>query len=429
MTMAYMDCQNGISGDMTLGALLDLGLPIEQLEEGLKKLNLDGWHLHTEKVLRCGISGTRVVVHDHSHRHGHHRRSGHDQHGPEPEDWHDQHPEQHHHGHDHNHGHRSFREIAHLIEQSGLPTDVRDSAVEAFRRIGVVEADIHGTTLDRIHFHEIGAVDSIIDLVGAFLGFHLLGITRVESSVVSVGGGTIRVAHGMMPVPAPATVRLLEGVPIQAGPVTTAELTTPTGAAILSVLCERYGPLPSMTVAKVGYGAGTRDFPEHPNLLRIVVGGASREEQIPLVRQDIVVLTAEMDDINGECVGFALERLREAGALDALVESVQMKKERPGIRLQVLAPPERAHALAAMILRETSTLGVRWSPTMRYTLERRTIVVDTAYGPIRGKTAEWGDEVLRVAPEYEDLRTVALQSQQPIQRILEAFHQAIASRQ
>jgi uncharacterized protein (TIGR00299 family) protein len=257
------------------------------------------------------------------------------------------------------------------------------------------------------------------------LGFHELGIRRILSSPVAVGGGTIKVAHGIMPVPAPATVRLLQGVPIRTGPVDTTELTTPTGAALLSVLCDGYGPMPDMVIDRVGYGAGTRDFPGHANLLRIVLGTDTQAAApFPGLREEIVILTAELDDMSGQALAHAVEILRNAGALDVLLEPIQMKKDRPGVRLQVIARPEQEVALATIALRETTTLGIRAQVVRRYALKRHMVTVETPYGPIRGKAAEWGDTVLRVVPEFDDIRAAAFQAQVPLIAVLQAFARA-----
>lgn len=490
MSLTYLDCYSGISGDMTLGALLDLGLAQQDLEKALGTLEVSGWRLEVQKVLKTGIRATyaQVVVaeaeagHHHHHHHSHHHEQdvhhshehsqapshshphdhhshdnhsqdsyGHDAHrhhdhhgdhgrhqwGEHPQDSQGQSNNAHSHSHDHTHhqhhhgDHRSFQDIRRLIEKSGLPAEVREKSIEAFHRIGVVEADIHGTTLDRIHFHEVGAVDSIVDLVGAIFGFHELGLKKVASSPVAVGGGTVKAAHGIMPVPAPATVRLLKGIPLTPGPNTQSELTTPTGAALLSVLVtEGYGPLPAMAIEAVGYGAGTRDFSTHANTLRILTGQATcAPAAVASVAETLTVLSTEIDDMDGESLGFALELLREQPVLDVVLEPVQMKKGRPGQRIQVLIRPEFEFQIVKTFLRCTTTLGVRANTVKRYAADRKAVSVNTKFGPILGKKASWLGEDLRITPEYEDLRRVARQKGLTVIELAQVFHVSVAQGQ
>lgn len=394
MTTAYFDCFSGISGDMTLGALVDLGLPIDGLRSALKSLPVQGYTIESKRVMRCGIGATYVTVRSDEH-----------------------------------HPHRHFSHIRKIIEGSGLAPRVKERAVDAFHRIAVAEAAIHETTVEKIHFHEVGAVDAIVDIVGAMWGLDELGIGRVEASPVAVGSGTVRAAHGEMPVPAPATARLLEGIPVCTGPVA-GELATPTGAAILATVCERFGPLENFSISKIGYGAGTREYEKHTNYLRVLVGqSAGAGTGLPVDRQELAMITTEIDDMPAELFGHVLEQLFAAGCLDACAVPVQMKKNRPGTSLQVLVEPGRVESTLELLFRETTTFGVKVVRCDRYALRRRQESVETELGPVQVKVGLWGDSVLKATPEYEDCRRIAAERQVPLARVFAIVNAALTRSQ
>lgn len=451
MTVAYFDCFSGISGDMILGACVDAGVPFDELKAVLKSLPVDGYEITQRRVQRCGIGATQVQVrltgeahshdhhhhhhhhdhdhghshpHDHSHSHSHDHEHPHDHdhahtHGHSHTHTHDHshdHSHSHSHSHDHHHhAHRGFSEIRDIIQQSQFSDQVKSRAIEAFRRIAVEEAAVHETTIEAVHFHEVGAVDAIVDIVGAMWCLERLGVSRVLASAVAVGSGTVHCAHGEMPVPAPATARLLRGKPIVTGPVT-GELATPTGAAILTTVAEAFGPLENFAIDQVAYGAGTREYPQHTNYLRLFLGSSSAPaaaSTLPVQRETLSVITTEIDDTTPEILGAAMENLFAAGALDCYFIPVQMKKNRPAISLQVLCEPAKTDALVEILLRQTTTLGVKIFACERLSLPRNVETVQTRYGPVRVKQALWGAEVLRGVPEFGDCLQLAAQANVP----------------
>jgi len=347
----YLECASGAAGDMILGALLDAGLPADELRRALGSLGVDA-ELHISKVLRAGVTATHFRVaekavaahahHDHGHDHGHHHDHGHDHH--------------HHHHHDHD-GHRSLKEIAHLIGHSALSTAGKARAVALFRQLAEAEAAIHGLTVDEVHLHEVGALDSIVDIVGAVFAFEWFAIEDIVASPLNVGGGTVEIAHGTFPLPAPATVKLLTGVPVYSTGAQM-ELVTPTGALLVSNYAKSYGPMPAMTIAAAGYGAGTADRPGVPNVVRVVIG-----ERTALAERaepgGVLKIECEIDDMSPQLFGPVTERLFAAGALDVFLTSVQMKKGRPGTLLTALVPGDRREAICDVLFRETTTIGVR----------------------------------------------------------------------
>lgn len=376
----YFDCFSGASGDMVLGALLDAGLPLEELRRALGSLAIEGASIASERVLRAGVSATKFRVENtpaHAHSHSH----------------------EHLHGHagDHGHGHRSLADINALIERSALSPGAQARAKELFLRLGEAEAAIHQMPIEKIHLHEVGALDSVIDIVGAVFALEWFAADRVVSSPLNVGGGTVKSAHGLFPVPAPATVRLLTGVPVYSSGVQS-ELVTPTGALLISAYASSFGPTPAMTVSKVGYGAGDRDLPNTPNVLRVLVGESSEQP----AAERIVVLECEIDDMNPQIFGSVMDRLYAAGALEVYFSSVQMKKNRPGTLLTILALPETREILAAIVFRETTTIGVRYHDVMRERLEREILAVETALGAVRFKIARLGGKVVNASPEFDD---------------------------
>jgi uncharacterized protein (TIGR00299 family) protein len=419
--IAYFDCFSGASGDMVLGALLDLGLPLDGLRSALGSLEIEYGSVSADRLLRAGVSGTKFHVEEHAapavtatatrsaahgqaHRHGHGHRQAHD-HAPEG-------------GHG-AHGHHTLKEIGEAIERSALSRQGKDRALRMFHRLGEAEAAIHDVPLDRIHLHEVGALDSIIDIVGTVYGMEWLGVDRIVASPLNVGSGTVVCAHGTFPVPAPATARLLEGVPVYAGEVT-GELVTPTGALILTEYAESFGPLPAMRIRSIGYGAGTRDYEKHPNVLRVLVGeseGASR------VVEQILVLECEIDDMNPQLFGPLMDRLQQAGALDVFYAPVQMKKNRPGTLVTVLAPPAEREGLTGILFAETTTIGVRFQEVQRERLEREITSIATPVGPIRFKVATRDGRVFNASPEFDDCAKAAAEHGLPIKDV-----QAIASK-
>jgi uncharacterized protein (TIGR00299 family) protein len=328
MNLAYFDCFSGISGDMTLGALIDAGCDVARLRSGLQRLQVLGWELSAEKVWKNGMAATYAKVKT-----------------------------------EHQTKHRSLTDILEILKKSELVPQVRDRASSIFQRLGEAEARVHDVPLEKIHFHEVGAVDAIVDIVGACIGFHALGIDKFACSSLNVGGGTAKMAHGVLPVPAPATANLLQGKPTYSNGVQR-ELVTPTGAAIVATLCDSFGPQPPMTVSAIGYGAGTADLEGQPNVLRIMVG-ESAEKTVPGYDEEISVIEANLDDMNPQIYGYFLERALAAGALDVYTTPVQMKKNRPGTLLTVLCKPQDSNALTSLIFAETTTFGVRTTTAQR----------------------------------------------------------------
>ena len=389
MKVAYFDCFAGASGDMVLGSLVDAGLPLATLEEALRVLPVHDYRLEATKERRGPITGTRVsVIVDSGPKHR-----------------------------------RSLQDIQQLIDNARLPKTVQESALDAFTRLATVEAGIHGVPVQDVHFHEVGATDAIVDVVGAFLGLELLGVRRFYCSAFPGGQGTISGSHGTLPLPAPATLGLLAQAqaPVRPAPKTTTdlgELLTPTGAAILTRAAAYFQP--EMTLQAVGYGVGTRDHPELPNLLRVWLGEAPEG---PVPAGEVQLLETNIDDMNPELYGYVSERLFEWGALDVWWTAIQMKKNRPGTLLSVLAKPQDANTLAAVLLAETSTLGVRTQTLRRWEAERDQIEVATPLGPARVKAKRWDGKVQRLAPEYESCAALARQHRLPlaeVYRIVEA---------
>ena len=372
MKIIYFDCFAGIAGDMTVAALLELGLPLETLREGLAALPFSGYTLESSKVLRHGIAGTLFRV----------QLSGADQ------------------------PHRHYDSIAAMIEAAPLKERVKELSQRIFRRLAEAEAKVHGVALERVHFHEVGAVDSIADIVGTAIGLDYLGVQKIYASGLPFGRGFVQTAHGRLPVPAPATALLMEGIPLT-GDIGEGERVTPTGAAIIAALAEGFGPPPPMRPERFGYGAGEKDFPELPNLLRLVLGDSAAAGA---EAQEVLVLETQLDDMNPEIFGFLMERLLGAGALDVTFSALQMKKNRPGTLLSVLAEPRDLEKLSGIILSESTAIGLRYYPVRRITLERRIEERATSLGPVRVKVLENG----RVAPEFEECRRLALERGVPL---------------
>lgn len=407
----YFDCFAGAAGDMVLGALLDAGLPIEALTQALGSLGV-GHQLKATRVVRAGITATHVDLvaaagHDDGHRDQHHDHGS----GKDPEHHHGHH----HGGHDqlHSHEHRSLAEISHLIGHSALSAAGKARAIELFRRIGEAEAAIHNMSIDEVHLHEVGAVDSIVDIVGAVFALEWFCIDNIVASPLNVGGGMVEMAHGVFPVPAPATLRLLAGAPVYSSGIE-AELLTPTGALIVSSYARAYGPMPAMTVERIGYGAGTRDLGKVPNVLRVVIGERTSASAAPPDVETIVQLECEIDDMSPQLFGPVSDRLFAAGALDVFLTAAQMKKGRPGTLLTVLAPPDKREALCDLVFRETTTLGVRFQEMWRETLDRKWVDVAVTGGTVRVKVATRRGEIVNAAPEFEDCVRVATATGRPV---------------
>jgi uncharacterized protein (TIGR00299 family) protein len=387
MKIAYFDCIAGASGDMILAALLDAGLALESLQQMLDALGLPEAELRASRVQKNGFGATKldVIVADDVHE-------------------------------------RHLADIEEVVRQSELPPAIKDKAITTFRRLGQVEAGIHGTSLDKVHLHELGGVDTIVDVVGAYWALEALGIERVYSSPLPLGRGFVRGAHGRIPLPAPATVALLNGVPV-VGSALDIELVTPTGAVLLTSLSESFGPIPAMTLSSVGYGAGTRDLPI-PNLLRVMIGEIDAQPGTP-TRETLVKLETNVDDLNPEIYDHVMARLFEAGALDAFLCPVQMKKNRPAAWLHVLCRHDAAESLTAILFEETSTLGVRRQLVERQALPRALHTIDTRYGSVRVKVAELGPGQTKASPEYEDCRRLAVEHGVPLREVYRAVEAAI----
>ena len=431
MRIAYLDCFSGISGDMFLGALIDAGVSSQIFERAVTALNV-GARLEISKVNRSGIGATKVDVivivngekdlprvgrtgvsdpHEHSEHH------------------HPAHHEHQHHEHPHHEQGRSLAEIRQIIRKAHIGEAAKSKAIAIFEKLGEAEAKIHNVLVEEIHFHEVGAVDALVDIVGAAVGAEALGVDEIVCSPLNVGGGTVTCAHGTFPVPAPATVELLKGCPVYSSGLE-AELVTPTGAAIVAVLSSRFAAFPEMKIERTGYGAGSQDFPGRANVLRITVGEVTsiknagegaRTTQVRAthaLQETIVVLEANLDDLNPQVFGYVMERLLEAGALDVFGTPVQMKKNRPGTLLTVLVKTEDAEKLAEIIFAETTTLGVRRREETRQVLARKWVSVSTRFGDVRIKVASLNGNVSSYAPEYEDCRYIAAERDVPLKTVM-----------
>jgi uncharacterized protein (TIGR00299 family) protein len=425
MRIAYLECFSGMSGDMFLGALVDAGVSASLLEETVAALGL-GARLEISRVIRSGISATKVDVwvdgekdlpreeywarqehgHEHSHEeHGHsHSDPGESSRAGAPAP--------------HEHG-RQLSEIRRIISAASISEAAKKSAIAIFEALGRAEAKIHNTSIESVHFHEVGAVDAMVDIVCAAVGAEALGVDEIICSPLNVGGGMVKCAHGTFPVPAPATVELLAEAPVYSSGLQ-AELVTPTGAAIVKTLTSRFAAFPEMKIEKSGYGAGSRDFPGHPNVVRLTVGEVvSSSLAAKTASETITVLEANLDDLNPQVFGYVMDRLFEEGALDVFGLPVQMKKNRPGMLLTVLCKPEDASKLTQLIFTETTTLGVRRRDEIRQTLARRWESVETPWGEVRIKIASMNGTVTNYAPEYEDCRRIAAEHHVPLKWVIQ----------
>jgi len=416
MRIAYLDCFSGISGDMFLGALVDAGVPFELLQRTVQALNV-GAVLERTRVDRNGISATKIDVVVNGKKDL-----------PREEFWEEQRAL--HQAHEHSvapnaatHG-RPLSEILKIIAATSISDGAKQTASAIFTALGEAEAKVHNVNVEKVHFHEVGAADAIVDIVCAAVGAEQLRVDRILASPLNVGDGTVKCAHGVMPVPAPATLELLKGVPLYSGQVQK-ELVTPTGAAIVRVLASGFGPLPVITTGTVGYGAGARDFQQHPNVLRLIVGESLEAGQAndgshgdPAV-EEIAVLEANLDDLSPQVVAYTAERLLAAGALDVFTTTVQMKKCRPGTLVTVLTTPQDEARLRGILFEETSTLGVRGRREMRHVLARRHAAVNTQWGEVRIKIGSLRDVDVNVAPEYEDCRRIARERNLPLKTVMQ----------
>ncbi len=422
MRIAYLECFSGISGDMFLGALLDCGVPLELLTKTVEALGVEA-RLELSRVQRSGISAVKldVMIGDQGEKELPREEflQKHDQHHQEHDHGHSdghEHDHAHHHEHSHEH-HRGLKEIRQIINKASIGESAKQRAIQIFEALGLAEAKIHNTDVEKIHFHEVGAVDAIVDITCAAVGAEALGVDEIICSPLNVGGGTVKCAHGTFPIPAPATLELLKNAPIYSGEIQK-ELVTPTGAAIVNVLARRFTNFPKMKTEKIGYGAGTRDFKDFPNVLRMTLGESSDEHKVLAPEETITILEANVDDMTPQVFGYVMDRVLQEGALDVFSTAVQMKKNRPGMLLTVLCYPEDAQRLTQLIFAETTTIGVRTRQEQRTRLARRHLSVQTKWGEVRIKLANLNGSISNYAPEYEDCRLIAEQQHVPLKTVI-----------
>jgi uncharacterized protein (TIGR00299 family) protein len=385
MRQAYLDCSSGLSGDMLLGAMLDAGLDARRLLTKLKKIRLGSYEFKLTRAVRGRLVGARVDIRIPAQQ-----------------------------------PHRRLADIEELISHTELAESVKERAIRIFRRLAEVEGKLHGQPPSEVHFHEVGAVDAIIDIVGACIGLESLEVTELICSPLNVGGGRVDAEHGSLPVPAPATAELLKGMPIYSSGVE-GELVTPTGAAIVSTVASSFGPMPPMKVERIGYGAGEKDFPTHPNVLRLFLG-----ESVEIIRPQpgaagdevVSVIEANLDDMSPQLYGYFVDQALAAGALDVTCSAIQMKKNRPGFLVTILCMPEASDALAQLLFEQTTTIGLRIHEARRKVLERELVSVETRFGVVRVKVAKREGKVLNVAPEYEDCQRLARERSIPLKEVM-----------
>ena len=388
--LAYLECSSGVSGDMCLASLIDAGVSTDVLLRDLRQIPIGEFEFKVSRVNRSGITATQVEITS-----------------PQKQ------PERH------------LHHIEKILAGSGLPAAVKEHSLRIFRRLAEVEGAIHGKPPESIHFHEVGAVDAVLDVAGSCLGFEMLGIEELRCSALNVGSGRVDAAHGSLPVPAPATAELLKGVPVYSSGIE-AELVTPTGAAIVTALAKGFGPMPLLKIERIGYGAGSKDFPGHPNVARLFLGEKTHAEATAAGgmlasergEEIVSVIEADVDDMNPQLYGYLAGRAFDAGALDVTCAPVQMKKNRPGLHISILCPPERADALAALLFEETTTIGVRIHEARRQILQREWVTVETVHGAVRMKIARSNGRVVNFAPEYEDCRKLADEKAVPLKQVM-----------
>jgi pyridinium-3,5-bisthiocarboxylic acid mononucleotide nickel chelatase len=389
--LAYLDCSSGISGDMFLAALLDAGVELDRLRAELAKIDLGPYEFTQNRVMRGGLAGNHVDIVAP---------------GKQP--------------------HRHLSHIEKLIGAAAIDDVVKQMSVQVFRRLGEAEAKLHNQPIEKIHFHEVGAVDAIIDIVGVCLGLTMMGSPELVCSPLNVGGGRVEAAHGTLPVPAPATAELLKGIPVYSTGVES-ELVTPTGAALVSTLATGFGPVPAMTVERIGYGAGATDLPGHPNIARLMLGEKAEGARIApgrAVDETVLVMEANIDDMNPQLYGYLAEKALAAGALDVTCTAVQMKKNRPGLLVSVISKPELESKLTRLLFEETTTIGVRIMQARRKVLDREVVTVETAYGAVRMKVAQLDGKIVNAAPEFEDCRRLAGEKSVPLKEVMLAAQAA-----
>ncbi len=385
MKVAYFDCHSGISGDMILGALIDAGVELKAIRKGLATLGLKGYELKSRRVKRGLFGGTKVdvVLSPKAHTHS-----------------------------------RTFTDIERLLKRSKLSKSVIEDSIEIFLRLGKAEAQVHRTKIDKVHFHEVGAVDSIVDIVGGIIGMRELNVSQVLASPLNTGEGTVECEHGVLPVPAPATLELLKGIPCYSSGIPY-ELTTPTGAAMIGFWAEAFQSLPLMKIQKSGYGAGSHVIKEHANLLRIIVGEAEGKGG-----HKIVLVETNIDDMNPEFYDHIMEQLFSAGALDVFYTAVMMKKNRPAVKISVLVPPVKREAVSHILLTETSTFGIRFTEMDRIILDRQQMEVQTPYGKVAVKVGSMDGQVMHFSPEYEDCKQIARKKKIPVKTVYDTVLQS-----
>jgi uncharacterized protein (TIGR00299 family) protein len=411
LKVLYFDCFAGAAGDMILGALVDAGLPFEELQRALGSLAVEGWAVSVDRVIKTGVTATKFRVHEHAHAHPQ---------APGPSS-----PQAH--SHHHGHGHHSLDEIYAAIGRSSLSDAGKARAIDMFRRLGEAESAIHGIPIDKIHLHEVGALDSIIDIVGAVFAIEWFKADRIVVSPINTGSGMVRTEHGVFPVPAPATLAVLKNAPIYSSGIQS-ELLTPTGALILSEFATAFGSIPPMTIDKVGYGAGDRELKETPNVVRVLIGTEAQalkpSSPQDLVRHRVVVLECEIDDMNPQIFGALMEKLYAAGALEVFYSAVQMKKNRPGTLMTIVAKPEQRDLMTEIVFRESTTIGIRHQELSRECLDREMVTVTTSLGPVRFKVARREGRVLNAQPEFEDLAKLSAERGIPIKDVQALAHKA-----
>ena len=379
MRIAYFDCFSGASGDMILGSLIDAGLSLRLLKEELGKLRIPAINLRVRKVLKAGISATQVIVE----------------------------------GRDEKRSHRNLKEILRIIERSGLGAEVKEKSKEVFQRIVSVEAKIHRKPIEEAHFHEIGGLDSVVDIVGSVWGLCQIGVDEIHVSKVNVGTGFVKCLHGILPVPAPATLSLMKGKPIYSSGVER-ELLTPTGAALLTSLGSEFGPIPPMSVERVGYGAGRDDLP-HPNLLRLIIGTSASN----FGKERAMVIETNIDDMNPQFYDYVMEKLFATEVQEVFLTPILMKKNRPATLLTVICPSGKLPSIVEFLLRETTTLGLRWHEEERARADRKILTLQTKYGEVHFKLARWEGRAINLSPEYENCKRLALKKRIPLKDVFE----------
>jgi hypothetical protein len=396
MRQAYLDCSSGISGDMLLAALLDAGLEARRLLNELKKMRLGFYEFKLTRAVRGNLVGARVDIRVPAQQ-----------------------------------PHRKLADIEELIGKTELAETVKEKALKVFGRLAEAEGRLHNLPAGEVHFHEVGAVDALVDIVGACVGLELLEVSELVCSPLNVGGGRVETEHGSLPVPAPATAELLRDIPIYSSGVE-GELVTPTGAAIVSTLASGFGPLPAMKVERIGYGAGDKDFPTHPNVARLFLGQSVEtvKPQPGLAGDEVVsVIEANLDDMSPQLYGYFVEQALAAGALDVACSAIQMKKNRPGFLVTILCAPQASDALAQLLFEQTTTIGLRIHEARRKVLERELVEVETRFGPVRVKVATYQGKVVNVAPEYEDCQHLATEKTVPLKEVILAAQIAYRQKQ